>query len=52
MEIIPDDPPFKIPCAVWDPDKPEEAATEFSHLSRPMRVRLEAGDMLYLPACW
>jgi jumonji domain-containing protein 7 len=47
-----DEPPAKIPFAVWDPDTPERNPTPFSHLSRPIRVTLDPGDMLYLPALW
>ncbi|RDW94805.1 putative phospholipase a2 protein [Coleophoma crateriformis] len=42
----------KVPFAIWDPDRPTENTTEYSHLANPMRVTLEAGDMLYLPALW
>ena len=52
MEIILDDPTVSIPSAIWDPDRPKDSPTRFSHLSRPMRVTLHSGDMLYLPACW
>ncbi|KAK3501676.1 cupin-like domain-containing protein [Neurospora crassa] len=41
-----------VPFAIWDPDKPEENATGYSKLAEPMRVTLEEGDMLYLPAMW
>lgn len=41
-----------VPFAIWDPDKPEENATRHSKLAEPMRVTLEEGDMLYLPAMW
>ena len=41
-----------VPFAIWDPDKPEENATRYSKLAEPMRVTLEEGDMLYLPAMW
>lgn len=41
-----------VPFATWDPDSPEEHATPFSQYSRPIRVTLEEGDMLYLPALW
>ncbi|TXC09712.1 hypothetical protein FocTR4_00004764 [Fusarium oxysporum f. sp. cubense] len=41
-----------VPFATWDPDKPEQNATKFSHLARPLRVTLNPGDMLYLPAMW
>jgi jumonji domain-containing protein 7 len=41
-----------LPFATWDPDEPEVKATRFSLLARPLRVTLEEGDMLYLPAMW
>lgn len=41
-----------VPFALWDPDHPGENATAYSALARPMRVTLEPGDMLYLPAMW
>lgn len=41
-----------IPVAVWDPEVPEERTSEYSHLSKPLHVTLEEGDMLYLPAMW
>ena len=52
MEVTLDDPLVQVPCAIWDPDRPHENSTEFSHLSRPIRVTAGPGDMLYLPACW
>jgi len=52
MEIVPDDPPAQVPCALWDPDKPTENTTKFSHLGRPLRVKLNPGDLFYLPATW
>ena len=39
-----------LPVATWDPDQPEIRVTPYSHLSRPHRVTLDEGDMLYLPA--
>lgn len=45
MSLIADDPPAQVPCALWDPDKLEENTTKFSSLSRPIRVRLDPGDM-------
>ncbi|PNP76376.1 hypothetical protein FNYG_10259 [Fusarium nygamai] len=48
LKMDPDD--DAVPFAIWDPDKPEQNATKFSHLARPLRVTLEPGDMLYLPA--
>jgi len=41
-----------IPCAIWDPDKPLENRNCYSSLSKPIRVDLHPGDMLYLPALW
>ena len=41
-----------VPFALWDPDRPDENKTAYSHLARPMRVTLNPGDMLYLPAMW
>ena len=46
------DVPVTVPFAIWDPDKPDENATRYSKLAEPMRVTLEEGDMLYLPAMW
>ncbi|KAI1125372.1 phospholipase A2 [Nemania abortiva] len=42
----------KVPFATWDPDAAEVRATPYSHLAKPVRVSLEPGDMLYLPAMW
>ncbi|KAL2357462.1 cupin-like domain-containing protein [Cryomyces antarcticus] len=52
LEMRPDDPAQEVPFATWDPDEPEKRPTQFSRLSRPARVTLEEGDMLYLPALW
>ena len=41
-----------VPFATWDPDEPDAHATPYSQHSRPLRVSLEEGDMLYLPALW
>ncbi|KAI5859483.1 putative pla2g4b [Durotheca rogersii] len=41
-----------VPFPLWDPDEPDVLATKYSHLARPLRVTLEPGDMLYLPAMW
>ena len=42
----------KVPFPTWDPDMPDKITTQYSHLAQPIRVTLEAGDMLYLPALW
>jgi jumonji domain-containing protein 7 len=47
-----DEPEEYVPFATWDPDVPDENATPFSQYSEPLRVTLEEGDMLYLPALW
>lgn len=41
-----------VPLATWDPDEPGVNATRFSHLAQPLKVTLEPGDVLYLPAMW
>jgi jumonji domain-containing protein 7 len=40
------------PVPVWDPEDPKVRPTKYSRLSRPLRVTLEDGDMMYLPALW
>ena len=52
LEITPQPSSPPIPVPTWDPDSPSLHRTPYSHLSRPLRVTLEAGDMLYLPAQW
>ncbi|KAH8664067.1 cupin-like domain-containing protein [Xylariales sp. PMI_506] len=42
----------KVPFTTWDPDKPDVRQTKYSALAEPMRVTLNPGDMLYLPAMW
>ncbi|CZT03241.1 related to phospholipase [Rhynchosporium agropyri] len=45
-----------IPFATWNPDSSASAeegnGTKYSRFVEPMRVTLEEGDMLYLPALW
>ncbi|MCJ1249685.1 hypothetical protein MMC30_006911 [Trapelia coarctata] len=52
LEIVPDEDTDPVPCAMWDPDQPNNQNTGLSSLSRPMRVTLKPGDMLYLPSLW
>ncbi|KZF26590.1 putative pla2g4b [Xylona heveae TC161] len=52
LEIKLDEESNTVPFPTWDPDVPERSTTAFSKLSRPLRVTLNAGDMLYLPAMW
>ena len=47
-----DEPELKVPVALWDPDDPLHHTTLYSEMSQPERVRLQEGDLLYLPACW
>ncbi|KID77595.1 Bifunctional peptidase and (3S)-lysyl hydroxylase JMJD7 [Metarhizium brunneum] len=41
-----------VPFVTWDPDDPQTNSTAFSRFAKPMRVTLNPGDMLYLPAMW
>jgi jumonji domain-containing protein 7 len=47
-----DEPEQYIPLPTWDPDRPGENTTEYSKYARPLRVTVNEGDMLYLPALW
>ncbi|CAI6332250.1 unnamed protein product [Periconia digitata] len=52
MTAVIDDPVEYVPFATWDPDQPERNTTPYSQYSQPLRVTLNEGDMLYLPALW
>lgn len=41
-----------IPVPLWDPDEPGARPTAYSKLSKPLRVTLCEGDIMYLPAMW
>ncbi|KAM0511207.1 hypothetical protein ACHAPE_010086 [Trichoderma viride] len=41
-----------VPLATWDPDDAKRNSTHVSALAKPVRVTLNPGDMLYLPAMW
>jgi jumonji domain-containing protein 7 len=47
-----DEPEEYVPFATWDPDTPTKNTTPYSQYSQPLRVTLEEGDILYLPALW
>ena len=47
-----DRPREEIPVPTWDPDDPQTRANRFACFSRPVRVTLNPGDVLYLPALW
>ena len=52
LVVCVDEPEELVPFATWDPDQPEKRATVFSKYSNALRVTLNEGDMLYLPALW
>ena len=52
LQISIDTPPTYTPFATWDPDAPTVNTTPYSQYSQPLRVTLDEGDMLYLPALW
>ncbi|KAF2123044.1 phospholipase A2 [Lophiotrema nucula] len=52
LEISIEDNAEYVPFATWDPDKPLHNATPYSPLAQPLRVTLDEGDILYLPALW
>ncbi|KAG4441381.1 hypothetical protein IFR05_003138 [Cadophora sp. M221] len=56
FDIILDEEENSVPFATWDPDSPltseEGNGTKYSKFVEPVRVTLEEGDMLYLPALW
>jgi jumonji domain-containing protein 7 len=52
LELCPDPDAEPVPLATWDPDYPSSSTTKYSNLARPIRVTLNPGDMLYLPAMW
>lgn len=40
------------PVPLWDPDEPDIRPTVYSKYSKPLKVTLNEGDMMYLPAMW
>jgi jumonji domain-containing protein 7 len=52
LVIAIDAPQTYVPFATWDPDRASVNTTPYSQYAQPMRVTLEEGDMLYLPALW
>lgn len=47
-----DEPELIVPVPTWDPDFPDVRSTPYSELVKPLRVTLNEGDMMYLPAQW
>ena len=52
LVVVMDEVAESVPVATWDPEEPGLRPSEFLRHSRPMRVTLEEGDMMYLPALW
>ncbi|KAI5251918.1 Clavaminate synthase-like protein [Aureobasidium subglaciale] len=52
LEHVLDEPELIVPVPTWDPDFPDIRPTTYSKLVTPMRVTLNEGDMMYLPAMW
>ncbi|GAO16993.1 hypothetical protein UVI_02022300 [Ustilaginoidea virens] len=52
LSIRLDDDADLVPIATWDPEDPQVNATPLSQYAQPMKVTLNPGDMLYLPAMW
>lgn len=58
LRIVEDEGGEKVPFATWDPDSSQERdgeewrGTRYSKFAEPVRVTLNEGDMLYLPALW
>lgn len=52
LQAVLDEPAQDVNWALWDPDEPLERATPYSRFVEPLRVTLNEGDMLYLPALW
>jgi jumonji domain-containing protein 7 len=47
-----DMPEAYVPLPTWDPDNPTENTSPYSKYARPIRVTVNPGDILYLPALW
>ncbi|KAI2623143.1 putative pla2g4b [Hypoxylon sp. NC1633] len=52
LDVRKDEDGDKVPFPAWDPDMPMWRDTFYSKHARPLRVTLNPGDMLYLPAMW
>ncbi|TAQ85098.1 hypothetical protein B7494_g6582 [Chlorociboria aeruginascens] len=52
FRLVKDEDNSVVPFPIWDPDEEDVNATKHSRLVIPMKVTLEEGDLLYLPALW
>ena len=50
--IVPEDPPTTVPWISVDPVNPDLSLYPHYANARPVRVRVHAGDALYLPSLW
>ncbi|GAA5844672.1 hypothetical protein JCM5353_001495, partial [Sporobolomyces roseus] len=50
--LVPSSPPLTLPWIPIDPLSPDLSKHPRYSLARPMKVKLNKGDMLYLPAMW
>lgn len=52
LEAVLQIPAETVPCATWDPDEPNKRATSLSAFAPRVKITLNEGDILYLPAMW
>lgn len=53
FKIVPDEPPCDVHgWPTLDPDDPEKQDSKFWKYCKPLRVDVQCGEILYLPAMW